>query len=99
VAGDGLRRGSGESASLPTEVKEVLTLLVNAWRPIANAVGGSPRGEMPSASLALNAVYKADFPSLFELTNRVGPGHVCPWAPAPPVDAGLTGLINSDRET
>jgi hypothetical protein len=45
--------------------------LVNARRPIANAVGGSSRGEMPSASLALNAVYKADFPSLFELTNRV----------------------------
>jgi hypothetical protein len=30
IAGDGLRRDSGESAELPTGVKEVLTLLVNA---------------------------------------------------------------------
>jgi hypothetical protein len=30
VAGDGLRRGSGESAEFPTGVKEVVTLLVNS---------------------------------------------------------------------
>jgi hypothetical protein len=36
VAGDSPRRGSGESAKLPTEVKEVVTLLVNAILPSEN---------------------------------------------------------------
>jgi hypothetical protein len=33
MAGNGLRRGSGESAEFPTGVKEVLTLLVNSKTP------------------------------------------------------------------
>jgi hypothetical protein len=39
VAGDGLRRSSGESAELPTEVKEVLTLLGKSRQSISNAMG------------------------------------------------------------
>jgi hypothetical protein len=31
VAGAGLRRGSGESASLPTEVKEVLAMFAGIY--------------------------------------------------------------------
>jgi hypothetical protein len=36
VAGDGLRRGSGESASLPAEVKEVLAMFVGKGVELRN---------------------------------------------------------------
>jgi hypothetical protein len=38
IGGDVLRVGSGEAAEFPTDVKEVLTLLVNSWRSISNAL-------------------------------------------------------------
>jgi hypothetical protein len=45
VAGDGLRRGSGESASLPTEVKEVLAMFGSA------VVSGKKRAKTIIASM------------------------------------------------
>jgi hypothetical protein len=74
VAGDGLRRGPGESAEFPTSVKEVVTLSGKSRRSILNTMGERFTRGMCSISLAFKRHRQDGF---FELTNRVGHGHVC----------------------
>ena len=65
MANGGLRRGSGVSAELPTEVKEVLTLLVMSRWPISNVKGVPVTRDMGSVSLAFERCVTARFSARF----------------------------------
>ena len=52
MAGDGLRRGSGESGEFPTDVREVVTLLGKSRGAISNAMGVSVAKGVDALSLA-----------------------------------------------
>jgi hypothetical protein len=77
VAGNGLWMGSGVSAEFPTDVKEVLTLLGKSPRSISNLMRASNTRGITWSFWRSNLVWKTACPRIFELTNRVGLGHVC----------------------
>jgi hypothetical protein len=77
MAGEDLRKRSGESAEFPTGVEEVVTLLGKSRRSISNAMGGEFHQRNVLDLWLSNVVCKTTVPRVFELTNRVSRGEVC----------------------
>jgi hypothetical protein len=64
-------------ADIPVS-KNVPTLLVKSWRSILNTMERVSPEERTQSHWPSNVIGKTAF---FELTNRVGPGHVCTLVP------------------